>query len=63
MGIITSIGFSILIILLCNEMFYLNFSHSFYAIFGALILKFAVAINARRMLDKINRDYPKEEKF
>ena len=60
-GIITMIGFAILIIILGIEIFYFNFSHGFYAIAGALILKFAFAWNMRRALDKINRDYPKEE--
>ena len=60
-GTITGIGFSILIIILGIEMFYFNFSHGLYLIGCVLLLKFAVGWNMKRMIDKINRDYPKEE--
>ena len=60
-GIITMVAFSILIIILGTEIFYFNLSNGFYIIAGVLILKFAAAWNMKRMIDKINRDYPKEE--
>ena len=61
MGIITMVCFLILIIILGIEAFYFNFCHGLYVLCGVLILKFAIARNAKQMLDKINRDYPKDE--
>ena len=55
------ISFSILIILLCIEWFYFNWSHGIYALLVAVGLKFAIAINFTRKINRINRDYPKEE--
>jgi hypothetical protein len=60
-AIIEITGSSVLIILLCIEWFYFNWSHGIYALSGALILKFAIAANFKRTIKRINRDYPKEE--
>ena len=60
-AIIEMVAFLILIVLLCIEAFYFDWSHGVWALLAAISLKFAIAINFTRTIKRINRDYPKEE--
>ncbi|MES2704940.1 MAG: hypothetical protein V4649_20050 [Bacteroidota bacterium] len=61
--IVTMVGFSILIVLLCVEAVYFDWSHSIYALIVALVLKFAIAINFTRTINRITEITQKKKKI
>jgi len=61
MGIKMAVGIGILIIVLTIEFIYFNAKHAGFVFLGFMIYNYVFGRYINGILDRINRDYPKEE--